>query len=76
LSVTLSQPLPETTSVLLQDMSSSLRQGISTLSQFSQHPFMALEFSKRAGWDGNAIFQQVQDHFTDGIDLILVGVLE
>ena len=37
---------------------------------------MALEFSKRAGWDGNAIFQQVQDHFTDGIDLILVGVLE
>jgi len=37
---------------------------------------MTLEFLKRAGWDGNAILQQVQDHFADSVDLILVGVLQ
>jgi len=68
--------LPETTSVLLQEMSPSRLQEISALSQFSQDPFMTLEFSKRAGWDGNAVLQQVQDHFADGVDLILVGVLQ
>jgi len=65
-----------TLSTLARNHSSWRLQGISALSQFSQHPFMALEFSKRAGRDGNAILQQVQDHFADGVDLILVGVLQ
>ena len=35
---------------------------------------MTLEFTKRARFDGNAILQQIQDHFTDSVDLIGIGM--
>ena len=35
---------------------------------------MTLEFTKGARFDGNAILQQIQDHFTHGVDLIGIGM--
>jgi len=37
---------------------------------------MALKFSKRLRLDGNSLFQQIQDHFTDGVDQIGAGVFQ
>ena len=35
---------------------------------------MTLEFTERARFDGNAILQQIQYHFTDSVDLIGIGM--
>jgi len=51
-------------------------QRISALTDFAQHVLMALKFSKRLRLDGISLFQQIQDHFTDGIDLVGVGVFQ
>ena len=51
-------------------------QGISALPHFAQHVLMALKFSKRLRLDGNSLFQQIQDHFTDRVDLVGVGMFQ
>ena len=37
---------------------------------------MRTELVHGGGRDGNVLFQEVQDQFADGIDLIGIGVLE
>ena len=74
LSVTLVETFPKSTALLLHKIRSSSLQGITALPHFTQHLFMPLEFLKRAGFDGNALLQQIQDHFADGVDLVAVGV--
>ena len=37
---------------------------------------MTLEFTERVRFDGNAILQQIQDHFTHGVDLIGIGMCQ
>ena len=75
LPVTLFQSSPKTVPRLLHEIRASSLQGISALSHFSQHLFMTLKGTKRAGFDGNSLLQQIQDHFTHGVDLIGIGVL-
>ena len=57
-------------------MFSSTLEGVSTFTHFAQNLFMSFQFPISRCVDGDPIFQQIENHLADGIDLISVGVLQ
>ena len=57
-------------------MFSSTLEGVSTFTHFSQNLFMSFQFPISHRVDGDPLFQQIEDHLADGVDLISVGVMQ
>ena len=57
-------------------MLSSSLDGVSASTHFAQHLFMSFQFPIRRDIDGDSLFQQIENHLADSIDLIGVGVCQ
>jgi len=57
-------------------MFSSTLEGVSTFTHFSQNLFMSFQFPISQCADGDPLFQQIENHLADGVDLIFVGVFQ
>lgn len=55
-------------------MFSSTFQRVSASSDLPQDVLMPFQFVVGLGLDGYILFQQIEDHFADGVDLIGIGV--
>ena len=57
-------------------MLSSSLDGVSASTHFAQHLFMSFQFPICGVIDGDSLFQQIENHLADSIDLIGVGVCQ
>jgi len=57
-------------------MFSSTLEGVSTFTHFTQNLFMSFQFPISGCVDGDPLFQRIEDHLADGVDLISVGVMQ
>jgi len=57
-------------------MFSSTLEGVSTFTHLTQNLFMSFQFPISRCVDGDPLFQQIENHLADGVDLMFVGVLQ
>ena len=55
-------------------MLSSTLERVFASTHFAQNPFMSFQFPISRCVDGYPLFQQIENHLADGVDLIFVGV--
>jgi len=57
-------------------MFSSTLEGVFASTHFSQNLFMSFQFPISQCVDGDPLFQQIENHLADGVDLIFGGVFQ
>jgi len=57
-------------------MLSSTLERVFASTHFAQNPFMSFQFPISRRVDGDPLFQQIENHLADGVDLIFVGDLQ
>ena len=57
-------------------MLSSTLERVFASTHFAQNLFMSFQFPISRDVDGDPLFQQIENHLADGVDLIFVGVFQ
>ena len=65
---------PESSTCLFHEILSLTFQRVSASPHFSKDGFMSFQLVECLGFDGYSLFQQIENHLADGVDLIGVGM--